>query len=79
MQHSMNEVQDIPSRKSIVSLPQNSGMHEIIMALEFLKIEAEKTGEEEISEIINATFTICLNTYCAIKRSELERKLSHRS
>ncbi|MDD3020698.1 MAG: hypothetical protein PHX61_06925 [Alphaproteobacteria bacterium] len=74
----MKDVQDIAAHKAMVSLPPNSGMHEIIKALEFLKIEAEKTGEEEISEIISATFTICLNAYCTIKRIELEKKICRR-
>lgn len=52
-----------------------SNMSQIIDALEYLRDEAQKNGEDEISEIIDATFKICLNSYYTVKRIELEKQI----
>ncbi|ESQ77941.1 hypothetical protein [Asticcacaulis sp. YBE204] len=40
----------------------------IVSTLEHLKARAEQVGEQEVAELIGATFTLCLNTYAANKR-----------
>lgn len=59
------------------SLPgEEKDISQIIVALDFLRIEARKTGEEDIAELIEASFTICRNAYCILRRSELALMLS---
>ena len=55
-------------------------MHHIIWCLEFLQKVAREEGEEDIAELINSAFQMCLRTYCIVKRTDLadilEKKLS---
>lgn len=46
-------------------------IEDIISALDFLKEEAKRSGNEDIYRLIDSTFTICLHTYCMIKRYEI--------
>ena len=51
---------------------------EIISALEYLLRVAKKENMEDIEELIEATFKICLNTYLTLKRAGLEANLPPR-
>lgn len=61
--------------KSISSPPNYQGdekIEEIIMALDYLKDEAKKSGNDDIYQLIDSTFSICLHSFCLIKRHEME-------
>jgi len=51
-------------------------IEDIIAALDFLRSEAKKSNNEDIYRLIDSTFTICLNTYCMIKRYEMNNYLN---
>ncbi len=50
-------------------------IQQIIAALEYLKRTAEKEDLEDIVTLIDATFTICCNTYVILKRSEVASRI----
>ena len=54
---------------------KNKKIEEIIAALDYLRIEARKSGNEDIYNLIDSTFSICLRTFCIINRYELNKTM----
>ena len=66
----------IKKRMSIQDNDYDSRIADIISALDYLRGEAKLSGNDDIYNLIDSTFTICLHTFCIIKRYELQRALT---
>lgn len=65
----------VSNSNKISSSQKNHKVSEIISALDFLRGEARKSGNEDIYKLIDSTFTICLHTFCILRRLEISETI----
>lgn len=65
------KVQPIIPNAKLHEINHKSKIQDIITALEYLRNESRKQGNDDITELIDSTFQVCLNAFCIIKRYEL--------
>lgn len=54
---------------------QTGKIHHVIWCLEYLKNVSEEEGYQDIADLIDSTFKMCMSTFCILKRSELADRI----
>jgi len=72
----LHKIANLNSNGSEDKKEQNEKIEDIITALDYLRNEAKRSGNEDIYNLIDSTFSICLHTFCIIRRYELQEMMS---
>lgn len=72
----LHKISNLETKSSVRNCSQNEKIEDIIAALDYLRNEAKRSGNEDIYNLIDSTFSICLHTFCIIRRYELQERMS---